>query len=134
MRQEAERFAEEDKVARELVEIRNEADQACYATESSLKDHSDKMEEGEVEKINSALASLQEIKDASDATVDSIRAALDALNEASHDLARRIYEQAAQEPAADAGPSEASSGGEPQGSSEPAGEDPVVDADFKVKD
>ncbi len=138
MRQEAERFAEEDKVARDLVEIRNEADQACYATESSLKDHSEKMEDGEVEKINNALASLKEIKDASESTVDSIRAALDALNEASHDLARRIYEQASQQQESPGEPGPATepgaAGADPQGSAEPSGEDPVVDADFKVKD
>jgi molecular chaperone DnaK len=136
MRQEAEQFADEDKVARELVEIRNEADQACYATESSLKEHSDKMEEGEVEKIESALAGLKKIKDAPEATQDSIRAAIDSLNEASHDLARRIYEQASQQGAADEDPSPSNAGGESAASaaSEPSGEEPIVDADFKVKD
>jgi len=134
MRQEAERFAEEDKVLRELVEIRNEADQACYATESSLKDHSEKMEAGEVEKIESSLASLKEVKDAPEATHETIRAALDTLNEASHDLARRIYDQASQsQPTGDPEPSGATSGAGPQ-ATEPTGEDPVVDADFKVKD
>ncbi|MEE2883745.1 MAG: molecular chaperone DnaK [Planctomycetota bacterium] len=134
MRQEAERFAEEDKVARELVEIRNEADQACYATESSLKDHSEKMEAGEVEKIESSLASLKEVKDAPEATHETIRAALDTLNEASHDLARRIYDQASQsQPTGDPEPSGATSAAGPQ-ATEPTGEDPVVDADFKVKD
>ncbi|MGE4618778.1 MAG: molecular chaperone DnaK [Planctomycetota bacterium] len=135
MRQEAERFAEEDKVARELVEIRNEADQACYATESSLKEHSDKMEEGEVEKINGALDGLKEIKDAPEATQESIRVAIDALNEASHDLARRIYEQASAEGAAE-GSDAAGTAPEPDGAagSDAAGEEPVVDADFKVKD
>ena len=134
MRQEAERFAEEDKVLRELVEIRNEADQACYATESSLKDHSEKMEAGEVEKIESSLASLKEVKDAPEATHETIRAALDTLNEASHDLARRIYDQASQsQPTGDPEPSGATSGAGSQ-ATEPTGEDPVVDADFKVKD
>ncbi|MEE2889933.1 MAG: molecular chaperone DnaK [Planctomycetota bacterium] len=136
MRQEAERFAEEDKTARELVEVRNEADQACYATESSLKEHSDKMEEGEVEKIESALAGLKEIKDSPEAAHDAIRAAIESLNEASHDLARRIYEQASQQGATDGDPAPSSAGADSEAASasDSSGEEPIVDADFKVKD
>ena len=137
MRQDAERFADEDKTTRELVEIRNEADQACYATESSLKDHSDKMEGDEVEKIEKALEALKEAKSDSAATTESIRVALDGLNEASHDLARRIYEQASPEGGgAPDGPTGAPGGAAPGGASAEgaAAEEPIVDADFTVKD
>jgi molecular chaperone DnaK len=135
MRQDAERFADEDKATRELVEIRNEADQACYATESSLKDHSDKMEGDEVEKIEKALEALKEAKSDAAATRESIRVALDGLNEASHDLARRIYEQASPEAAAE-GATAAPGGAAPGGASAEGQteEEPIVDADFTVKD
>ncbi len=140
MRQDAERFADEDKAMRELVQIRNDADQACYATESSLKDHSEKMEKDEVEKIEKALEDLKEAKADTDATTESIKASLEALNEASHDLARRIYEQSATEGGAAGGPEAGGAGPAPgpeAGSSTGAAEDgqePVVDADFTVKD
>ena len=48
MREDAEKFAEEDKVKRELVDVRNEADQAIYASESSLKEHKDALDEANV--------------------------------------------------------------------------------------
>ena len=134
MRQDAERFADEDKATRELVEIRNEADQACYATESSLKDHSDKMEKDEVEKIEKALADLKDAKGASDATQQSIRTALDALNEASHDLARRIYEQASAGGGDAATGQQAGAATEADPVSAAEGDEPVVDANFTVKD
>ena len=94
------------------------------------------MEEGEVEKIESALAGLKEIKDSPEATHDSIRAAIESLNEASHDLARRIYEQASQQGATTGEPAPSSAGADSEASSgsDSSGEEPIVDADFKVKD
>ncbi|OUU24410.1 MAG: molecular chaperone DnaK [Planctomycetia bacterium TMED53] len=135
MRQEAEKYADEDKAARELVDLRNEADQACYATESSLKKYADKMEDGEEEKIRQAIEGLREAKDATDATPDSIRAAIEALNTASHDLARRMYEDSSKqqaEQAQQANPGGAAGPGSASGAT--PGDDEVVDADFTVKD
>ncbi|MBC8261651.1 MAG: molecular chaperone DnaK [Planctomycetia bacterium] len=139
MQQEAEKYADEDKAARELVDVRNEADQACYATESSLKEYSEKMEEGEVEKIQSALSNLKEVKDATDSTLETIKAAIEELNSASHDLARRMYEDSskAQEGDPAAGPMPGGAPGATPGATsgaEAGEEDPVVDADFTVKD
>ena len=136
MRHEAEKYADEDKAARELVDLRNEADTACYATESSLKEYAEKLEDGEEEKIRAAIEALKEAKDASDATAESIRAAIEALNAASHDLARRMYEDSSKEQAQQG--AEGAAAGGPGGAAgaggEAAGGDEVVDADFTVKD
>ena len=135
MRQEAEKYADEDKAARELVDLRNEADTACYATESSLKEYAEKLEDGEEEKIRAAIEALKEAKDAPDATADSIRAAIEALNAASHDLARRMYEDSSKDQAQQAQQGAAGDPGAAAGSGgEAAGGDEVVDADFTVKD
>ena len=135
MRQEAEKYADEDKSARELVDLRNEADTACYATESSLKEYAEKLEEGEEEKIRAAVEDLKEAKDAPEATAESIRASIEALNAASHDLARRMYEDSSKEQANEAEQAAAGgSAGAAGAGSEAGGGDEVVDADFTVKD
>ena len=137
MRQEAEKYADEDKTARELVDLRNEADQACYASETSLKDYADKLEDGEEEKIREAVEALKEAKDAPDATADSIRTAIEALNAASHDLARRMYEDSSKEQAEQQTQQQPPPGGAGGPGSAPGGSsggDEVVDADFTVKD
>ena len=129
MREDAEKFAEEDKVKRELVDVRNEADQAIYASESSLKEHKDALDEANVTAIESAIEGLKSAKDAEGASVDSIRAALETLNQASHELAKKIYEKAAAEQSTDAGGGDSSSDVEAGDA-----EENVKDADFEVKD
>ncbi len=136
MRKDAERFAEEDKLKRELIENRNEADQLVYSTESTLKENRDKLDEPTITAIESALAGLRKAKDDSSATSDSIRTAIDDVNKATHELAKKLYEKAA------AGSAEPSPGSDRAGSAEAAGagsrasgdSDNVVDADFEVKD
>jgi len=46
MRQEAEEHAEEDKQARELIDVRNQAEQTIYQTEKTLDEHKDKLSRG----------------------------------------------------------------------------------------
>ena len=136
MRDDAEKFAEEDKQKRELVEIRNEADQLVYASESSLKEHKETLDADTVTAIEKAITNLKETKESESATVESIRAAIDELNTASHELAKKIYEKASAEgaaPGADAGAGPEGGAAE-AGASAGAGDDNVVDADFEVKD
>ena len=134
MRQEK-KYADEDKAARELVDLRNEADTACYATESSLKEYAEKLEDGEEEKIRAAIEALKEAKDAPDATAESIRAAIEALNAASHDLARRMYEDSSKEQAQQG--AEGAAAGGPGGAAgaggEAAGGDEVVERTLRSR-
>jgi hypothetical protein len=92
------------------------------------------MEKDEVEKIEKALADLKDAKGAPDSTQQSIRTALDALNEASHDLARRIYEQASAGGGDAATGQQAGAATEADPVSAAEGDEPVVDANFTVKD
>ena len=129
MVQDAEAHAEEDKKFHELVTARNQADGMIHATKKSMEElGDDKLEAGEKEAIEAAIAELEEAVKGSDVAV--IEEKTKALAEASAKMAERLYGQgggaaaAAAAAAAGAGAAEASSG-----------DDDVVDAEFEeVKD
>jgi molecular chaperone DnaK len=131
MRRDAEQHADEDKKKRELVEIKNEADQLIYATESSLKEHKEGLDEKTITSIESGLEGLKKAKEDSRSSVDSIRSAIDDLNKASHELAKKIYEKVS-EGAPGGGSEEESTAG--AGARDRGDSENVVDADFEVKD
>jgi len=137
MVKDAEAHAEEDKKFHELVNVRNQADTMIHATRKSMEElGEDKLEAGEKEAIEKAIAELEEAMKGSDK--DAIEAKTKALTEASGKMAERLYAQqggaegaaAAAGAAAGAGAAEAgASGGQNK-----AGDD-VVDAEFEeVKD
>ena len=122
MRQEAEKFKGEDQAKRELVDLRNNADQLVYSTESLLKEHSDSVSEGEKKDIEGALDKLRQVKGGEDAA--EIRAAVEKLSEVSQEFGKRIYEKAG-----------AAAGAAPGGEEQPSGkEGEPIDADFEVKE
>jgi molecular chaperone DnaK len=127
MTEDADRFKDEDKKTRELVEARNGADAMIHSTEKSLKELGDKVAAGDKTRIETAIT---ELKDAvkSD-NVDTIKAKSTALAQASMKLGEALYgQQPGAGPEAGAGPS---AGAEKKDGSG----DNVVDADFEeVKD
>jgi molecular chaperone DnaK len=127
MTEDADRFKDEDKKTRELVEARNGADAMIHSTEKSLKELGDKVAAGDKTRIETAIT---ELKDAvkSD-NVDTIKAKSTALAQASMKLGEALYgQQPGAGPEAGAGPG---AGAEKKDGSG----DNVVDADFEeVKD
>ena len=124
MVKDAEVNAEDDRRARELVEVRNQLDGLVHQVRKSVAEHGDKLGADEKARIETALADAETALKDGDKT--AIEARMAALNEASHKLAEQMYAQ--QQPA----------GGEP--SAAPTGarkedEGDVVDAEFEeVKD
>ena len=59
MTEEAERFKDEDKKKRELVEARNGADAMIHSTEKSLKELGEKVAAGDKTRIETAIGELQ---------------------------------------------------------------------------
>ncbi|MGS2775978.1 molecular chaperone DnaK [Robertmurraya sp. GLU-23] len=122
MVREAEENAEADKLRKEEVELRNEADQLVFTTEKTLKDLEGKVDASEV-------ASANEAKDALKAAIEKneleeIRAKKDALQEIVQNLTVKLYEEAAKQAQAAGGPA-----------GESGKDDNVVDAEFEeVKD
>ncbi len=143
MQSEAESHAEEDKSKRELVDVLNQADQATYSTENTLKEHGDKVSEEEKANIEQALEKLKKAKEGTN--VEEIKKATEELQTASHKLAQAMYEASAQkEQAAGAGAEAgvgadagaATEGSESEGKGSKKGKEggDVIDADYEVKE
>ncbi len=131
---EANKAADEAKAS--LIEAKNQAEQLVYSTEKSLKDHGDKLEAGEKEKIEAAIKEANEVRVGEDK--EKIDAAVKTLMEASQKLGEIMYKEQAEaagaaggapgaEPNASAPNPEANSNGK-------SDDDNIVDADFKVVD
>jgi molecular chaperone DnaK len=121
MTEEADRFKEDDKRKRELVEARNQADALIHTTEKSLKELGDKVSAGDKSAIESAIASLKSATQGDD--VSDIKVKLSALAQAALKLGESVY-GGAQPGAGDGGAQGKGGNG-----------DNVVDADFEeVKD
>ena len=125
MVKDAEAHADEDRLYHELVDARNQADNLIHASEKSLKDLGDDVQDDEKQAIESAIEELKQAMEGDDKA--NIEEKTTALAEVSGKLAERVYQkQAAEgaEPGADAGAQ----------ADNTANED-VVDAEFEeVKD
>jgi molecular chaperone DnaK len=89
---EAEGHADEARRLRELADAKNQAESLAYATEKSLKDHRDKLDESEASTIEGRVMELKQALETDD--LADIRAKSDALQEASQKLAEAVYAQA----------------------------------------
>jgi molecular chaperone DnaK len=134
MTKEAEVHAAEDKKKREVVDLKNQADQLIYSTEKALKEHGDKVSGGTRGKIENTINNLKNVAKGEDA--DAIKKAIENLATASQELGKVLYEEAARKQA-----SSASSGGRteqtpppPEGKVKRKGGDDVIDAEFEAKD
>jgi len=118
MVKDAEAHAEEDKKARELVDARNQADGLVHATEKSLAEYGDKVDEADKTKVTALVEELKEALKGDDK--DLIEKKSQELMEASGALAQ------------------AAAGGEagaaPEGEQASAEDDDVVDAEFEEVD
>jgi molecular chaperone DnaK len=97
----AEAHAGEAHRLRELADAKNNAEALAYATEKSLKEHREALDEAEAATIEGRVMELKAALDGDD--VADIRAKTDALQEASHKLAEAVYAQATAAQSASAG-------------------------------
>ena len=95
MMKDAESHADEDQKARELAEVKNNAENLVYSTEKSLRDMGDKVDAATKAEIEAAAAEVKKALEGDD--VDDIKAKTDALMQASHKLAEAVYQQAQQQ-------------------------------------
>jgi molecular chaperone DnaK len=126
MIKDAEAHADEARKLRELADAKNQAESLAYATEKSLKEHREKLDEAEASTIEGRVMELKQALETDD--LAEIRAKTDALQEASQKLAEAVYAQASQQQAA-----QASGNGEPTESDDEVIEDAeVVDEEAKT--
>jgi molecular chaperone DnaK len=108
MIREAEAHADEARRLHEVADAKNQAESLAYATERTLKEHRDKVDEAEASTIEGRVMELKQALEADD--VGEIRAKTEALQEASQKLAEAVYAQAsAQQAQAASGNGEAAS-------------------------
>ncbi len=129
MQQDAELHAEEDKKRKELVETKNQADSLVYATEKSLKDLGDKVDDETKSKVEQEIESLKKVLE-KEGNLDELKQGIESLTQASHKLAEIMYSQATQEQAGQQpGPGDGpEAGGQ---ADESKTDEDVVDADFE---
>ena len=125
MVKDAEANANEDKKRRELIDLKNQADNFVYQTEKTLKENGDKIDSASKETIEKAVEELKSVKDGDDA--EAIKAKIEALQQASHKLAEAMYRES-QGTTSEAQPEQENNAGS-AGSAK--GGDDVVDADFE---
>ncbi|MCJ7693731.1 MAG: molecular chaperone DnaK [Sedimentisphaerales bacterium] len=129
MTKDAESHAEEDKKKREVIDLKNQADQLIYATEKTLKEHGEKVSGDTRGKIENAANNLKEAAKGEDA--DAIRKAIENLGNVSQELGKTLYEEAAKKQATSAQTEQAPP---PEGETKRKGGDDVIDAEFEAKD
>ena len=126
---EAEQNAESDKLRRELVEVKNQGEQAIHSTERMLTDAGDKVsddDKAEIERLTSELKTLLEGEDGA-----AIKAGIEALQQASMKMGEAMYQaQQEEEGSNPGGSSEADSSKTDNG----AADADIVDADFEEVD
>ncbi|EKD52751.1 MAG: hypothetical protein ACD_61C00253G0003 [uncultured bacterium] len=128
MKQDAQKFAEEDKKKKELVDKRNEADTLIIQTRKVLKDAGDKFGADAAKEMTDSLDELEkEVKNES-ATVESLDAKLKTSTELVQKHAEALYKAAAEkdQPAGEGNPTDAS-GEAPKDDEKPAEEGEVVE-------
>ena len=122
----AERFAEEDKKRRESVDLKNEAENLCYAAEKLISENGDKIGNEDKDQINKKVAALKEAITKDDA--DLIKAGTEDLQKTVYDVSGKLYQQAAPQQGA---PGQQAPGADPN-ASQPGGN--VYDAEYKDVD
>ena len=115
MIKDAEANKESDKKKRELIDIKNNADNIIHSVDKNLKEHGDKVDNDTKDAIINAKDELVEAVKTDD--VDSIKSKLEALTEASMKLGEAVYKSQQQENASEQTDSKK--------------EDDVVDAEFE---
>ncbi|HEY0387307.1 MAG TPA: molecular chaperone DnaK [Gaiellales bacterium] len=92
MVRDAESHADEDRRMKDLAEARNEAEGYAFSVEKSLKENEERLDEATRSDIRAKIDAVKQSLESDDAT--EIRSKLEALQEASYELGKLVYEQA----------------------------------------
>ena len=79
---EAEKFAEEDKKRKELVESKNKLEQLTYQMQNLVDENKDKLSDEAKDEVNKMIEEAKSIKDKEDVTKDECESKLEELNKA----------------------------------------------------
>jgi len=133
LKEEAEKFAEQDKDKKEQVQVRNELDTMVYQCEKQLSDLGDKAPGDLKTKIETLLADTKKVLENSNSTNDDLKKAKDTLQKGFEELGQEVMKSGGMPGAEGAGSPEPENdttkkeGGKKK-------DDVIVDADFEVVD
>ena len=122
MVKDAEKYSSEDKVRKQKIEIKNQADSIIYSTEKSLKEYGDKLSTSDKKTIENDLEELKKAIDLDE--YDPIKAKLDILTQSAMKIGEVMYK--AQQQAETEAPSSGQST-----NTNSADDAKVVDAEFE---
>ena len=98
---EAEKYAEEDKKRKDLVDAKNDADQMIYATEKALEESADKLTDEDKNTLKEAVEKAK--KDLAEATdAEKVRSIIDEMTKANAPIFTKLYQAAQAEAQANA--------------------------------
>ena len=92
MQRDAETHAEEDKKAKEAIEIKNNADTLAYQSEKQLKDLGDKIPEDKRKQVEDAIKAVREAIEKND--TDAMKKTYDDLQNKFQEVSADLYKQA----------------------------------------
>ena len=103
----AEKFAEEDKKAKEAVDVKNRADSMIFQSEKTLNEIGDKLPDSDKDEVKAALEKLKNT--VQNGSTEDIKADTEALEKAFYSLSEKLYKQSG---AQGAGPDMGNMGGD----------------------
>src|SRR4026209_1523228 len=129
MQKEAELHADEDRKAKEAIEIRNNADNLAYQCEKELKELGDKISGDKKKQVEDAIAAVREAIEKND--TEAMKRAYDDLQNKFQEVSAELYKQASAGAGAQAGPPPEAQPrpGAEQGAGTRGGNGDVVDAE-----
>jgi len=128
--QEAEAHAEEDASRRELVEVRNQADNAAYQGDKALTEHGDKITEELKQEVTDQIANVRSLITSEDSA--AIRAAIESLAATLTEIGQQVYEQSqAEAGGGDDPPAEGGDAGEAASADASEEGDDTVEGEFR---
>jgi molecular chaperone DnaK len=135
MKADAEAHASDDEKRKELVEVKNVAEQTIYAAEKGLKDGGDKVPEEVKTAVNAKTEALKAVKDGDDAA--AIKTATEELSTAMMKIGEALAKAGASP--ASGGPEQSEGQGSESGGGAPSGDKKdgdtgATDAEFKEKE
>lgn len=107
----AEKYAEEDKKRKELIELRNNSEQIVYAAEKAVTECGDKITEDEKNTVNEACKEARESLTKED--INEIKSAMDKFNQKVQPIFTKIYQQSGANGTEQGGSDNGDVGGDP---------------------
>jgi len=95
MVKEAEANAERDRVRKEMIEVKNNADSLIYSTEKSLREHKDKLPQEVVDTVQKSIDETKKLAESESTDPETLKKAVDELQANAMKIGEAIYKSGA---------------------------------------